>query len=101
MYLVHRVDVEPLLGAGGYGDQHDAKIPNIPCMRDDRTRLVRNSEGDEVTSQTTLIMRLAQASRFPPGSLVHLPDRVAAVITTARRDDGGLGAWQHLEVVCE
>jgi hypothetical protein len=100
-FLVHRVDVEPLLGTGGYGDQYDTKVADVPCMRDDRTRLVRNSDGDEVTSQTTLYMRLSQADRFPAGSRVTLPGRVASVITSARRDDAGLGAWQHLEVVCE
>lgn len=97
--MPHTVAVEPFGGTSAYGDVFGASIPDIPCMRDDRVRLVRNSDGDEVTSQTTLYMRLAQESRFPAGSRVQLPTRVATVIGYARRDDAGvMGAWQHLEV---
>lgn len=99
-YLMpHTVSVEPLEGAGAYGDRFTAQVDNIACMRDDKVRMVRNSDGDQVTSQTTLYMRLVQEPRFPAGSRVHLPTRVATVIGYARREDGGkLGAWQHLEV---
>lgn len=97
--LPHTVSVQQLEGAGAYGDRFAAQVDGIVCMRDDKVRLVRNSDGDEVTSQTTLYMRLAQEPRFPAGSLVHLPNRVATVIGYARRDDGGvMGSWQHLEV---
>lgn len=96
--LPHRVDVEPFTGAGARGDTYAAKVPSVRCMRDDRIQLVRTTTGEEVVSQTTLIMRLAQEPHFPAGSKVTLPTRTATVIGVARRDDGGLGAWQHLEV---
>lgn len=99
LYLLpHTVSVEPFTGTGAYGDIFGAAVPNVQCMRDDRVRLVRNTDGDEVTSQTTLYMRLAHEPSFPAGSRVQLPTRVATVIGYARREDGNLGAWQHLEV---
>lgn len=97
--LPHRVTVKPYLGSGAEGDSYGTGIPDVACMLDDTRKLVRNSDGAEVVSETTLITRLAQAAHFAPGSEVILPRRTAYVIGVAERTDGGLGAWQHLEVV--
>lgn len=97
-FLVHTVDVDPYAGTGAYGDQYDAKVSDVRCFRDDKRKLVRSGNGDQVVSETTLYLRLEHAASFPPDSRVYLPHRVATVISAAERDDGNLGAWQHLEV---
>lgn len=97
-FLVHAVDVDPYDGSGAYGDEYLPKVNSVPCFRDDKRKLVRSANGDQVVSETTLYMRLAHVASFPPDSRVYLPHRVATVISCAERDDGNLGAWQHLEV---
>jgi hypothetical protein len=97
-FLVHTVDVDPYAGSGAYGDEYSPTVTGVQCFRDDKRKLVRSADGEQVVSETTLYMRLAHAASFPPGSRVQLPHRVATVITCAERTDGGLGAWQHLEV---
>ena len=101
LFLRHKVDVEPYEGTGAYGDQYLPLVAGVRCFKDDKRRLVRAASGEEVVSETTLYLRLDQATRFVPGSLVTLPDRTSKVISCAHRDDGGLGAWQHIEVACE
>ncbi len=96
--LVHTVTVQPYAGTTGNGKTYGASVAGVACMRDDKRKLVRNSDAVEVVSETTLFLRLAHAASFPPESLVDLGDRTATVITTHPRTDGGLGAWQHLEV---
>lgn len=96
--LRHTVDVDPFLGTGATGDLYAPTVPAVRCFRDDKRQLVRNNEGVEVVSETTLYLRLKHEDDFPPSSRVTLPKRVATVISCTPRDDGGLGAWQHLEV---
>lgn len=98
MYLVHEVTVDTYLGSGAHGDVFADTSDPVACMRDDKRQIVRSSDGTEMVSETTLIMRLANAPAFEPGSIVHLPHRDATVISAAERRDGGLGAWQHLQV---
>lgn len=98
LYLVHQVTVEPYTGTGAYGDVYDTPRTRA-CLVDEKRQLARNSDGDEVISEATLYLRRAHVPDFAPGSLVTLPTgRTATVITAADRSDGGLGAWQHLEV---
>jgi len=96
--LPHRVTVKALTGNGAYGPEYATGVPNVPCMLDDSRKLVRNGDGDEVVSETTLICRLQHAALFTPGSEVTLPRRTAHVIGVAERTDDDMGAWQHLEV---
>lgn len=97
--LVHTVTVEPQIGEGSEGDLY-GPAESVACFLDDERRLVRGATGAEVVSETTLICRLGNASKFLPDSRVTLPDgRVSTVILTKRRDDGGVfGTPQHLEV---
>lgn len=98
-YLVHTVDVDPYTGSGAYGDVYDPTVMGVPCFADDKRQLIRNADGQEVVSETTLYLRLAHEASFPPGSRVTVPSgRQAVVIKTAARTDGDIGAWQHLEV---
>lgn len=97
--LPNRVTVKPYEGDGAYGPTFGTGVPDVACMLDDTRKLVRNADGAEVVSETTLITRLQHATKFAPGSEVILPRRTAVVIGVAERTDGGIGAWQHLEVV--
>lgn len=98
--LRHKITVEPLLGDGPYGEQYGPPV-EVPCFLDRKRRLVRNANGDEVVSETTVYCPLDAEGSFPTDSRVTLPGpsgTVAYVISTQPHDDGGLGAWQHLEV---
>lgn len=95
--LRHTASVEPLIGSGAYGETYAAARP-VQCFAEDKRQLVRNPAGDEVVSETTLYCRLVHDADFPLDSRVSVNGRVAYVLRVARHDDGGLGAWQHLEV---
>jgi hypothetical protein len=95
--LIHIVQVETQTDTGPYGDQYAAPV-TVPCFIDDARQIVRNAEGAEVVSETTLLCTLDRAE-FVPDSRVTLPDgRVAFVLMAKRRDAGSLGAPSHLEV---
>lgn len=97
-WLVHTVTVEPQVGEGAYGDSYGPPV-QVRCFRDDARQVVRNASGAEVVSETTLYCKLDRADVFPPDSRVTLTDgSVSYVVLTKRRDDGGMGAPQHLEV---
>lgn len=97
-YLVHEVQVKTFTGTGAYGAVHADPVTRA-CFVDEKRRLVRGSDGDEVVSEATLFARRAHLADFREHSLVTLPTgRVATVITVADRNDGGMGAWQHVEV---
>lgn len=95
--MPHTVSVEPLLGSGPYGDSYGPAVV-VQCFREDRRQLVRNSEGDEILSETAVYCRLDQVAKFPIGTRVTYGTKVAYVQVVAELDDGGLGAWQHLQV---
>lgn len=99
-YLVHTVDVQPVTGSGAYGDTYGAVVP-LRCFAEGTRRLVRNAQGAEVVSSLTLIAAPGQADAVPAGSLVTWRGSTTKVIGSTERDDGGLGAPQHTEVVCE
>lgn len=98
--LVHRVDVETFGGAGGYDDQYGPKVSGIRCFRDGNVQLT--SDG-QLVDAVTIYCRLQHQAILPPQSRVTWTDRSglvsARVEVVQPRDDGGLGAWQHLEVV--
>ncbi|TDD25063.1 hypothetical protein E1287_37615 [Actinomadura sp. KC06] len=98
--LRHSVSVEAYEGEGPFGTVYAAAV-DVRCFRDDKRRLVRGKDGSEVTSETTLYMRLDETC--PVGSRVTLDggtgnERVSTVITASRRDGGGLPTPDHLEV---
>ena len=100
--LVHRVTVRTLQGSGSLGDVL-AEPVEVRCWRDARTRLVRSPAGDEVVSQTRLLVRLTDGPKFTERSEVTIPNGAGGTTTTyvlgsAPNDDRGLGAWQHATV---
>lgn len=96
--LPHTVQVETYLGSGAYGDMYAAPQP-VRCKVDDVRQLVLSPSGDQIVSQSTLLARLSEQPKFTPKSKVTTPwGRAAVVIGVGVKDDGGMGAWQHIEV---
>jgi hypothetical protein len=95
-WLRHRVLVEPYLGTGPSGPQYGPAV-TVRAFLEEKTRLVRSPQGDEVISSATFYARLDAVC--PAKSRVTLPaGRRTAVIAALRRDGGGLPTPDHLEV---
>lgn len=99
-YLVHSVTVRPLLGRSSTGPVFGPAF-SLQCMAQGKVRLVRGPDGNETTSSLTLYAALEAFDSVPSGSEVDHNGDTTTVITRIRHDDGGLGAPQHTEVVCE
>lgn len=108
--LVHSATVEPYAGSGAYGDTWGAPIEGVPCYAEQQSKLVRDSQGDEVVSGTQVFTDPA-GSEFtradgttgtvpaaPPGSKVTVLGVTSRVVTVAVFDDGGLTGLAHQEV---
>ncbi|OUC99319.1 hypothetical protein [Streptosporangium minutum] len=96
--LVHQVLVEPAEGEGPFGPEYGDAV-TVRCFVDEKRRLVRDAEGSEVVSETTVYMPLDTAC--PTGSRVTANGRTTTVITSSRRDGGGLPVPDHLEVALQ
>ncbi|MGW6498550.1 hypothetical protein [Nonomuraea angiospora] len=97
--LRHVVLIEPFEGSGPFGAEYGEQAP-VRCFVEERRKLVRDAEGAEVVSETTVYMRLD--ANCPPESRVTLPSgRQTFVITSSRGDGGGLPTPDHLEVALQ
>lgn len=93
--LIHEATIEPLTGEGPFGRTFGPATP-VACRRQDGRRLVRDANGDEVVSSTTL--RMAPTEVCPAGSQVTLDDGTVTTAIAAARRLGGRGPVDHLEV---
>lgn len=94
--LQHAVTVEAWHGEGPDGPTYDAPT-TVRCFLDAKTRMVRATDGTQVTSSSTAYCRLD--TEAPALSRVTLPDgRVTSVIAALRRDGGALPVPSHLEL---
>jgi hypothetical protein len=92
------VTVETYLGASAYGPRYAAAVP-VRGLLERRVRVVRDKDGNEVTSSATLRTDLDRESALVAESRVTLPDgRKAKVIGVEPQDGGGLPVPNHLEV---
>lgn len=100
----HRLAVQPYVGTGAYGDSWGAEIDDVPCWIDATRKLVRAPDGSEKTSEATILLSTSRWAQVQPGSLLKLhkelsgPYRACQVIQAKLRTDGGMGAWQHVEL---
>lgn len=92
----HTVSVRTKTGTTGVGVLF-ANPVDVACFVDETVRLVRNSDGNQVVSSTTVYTSDTR-SLWEPGSMVTVFGRPTTVIAVSRRDDGGEGGWQHTEV---
>lgn len=101
--MPHKARLQPYTGTGAYGDSWGPEVER-PCWIDETRRLVRAADGSEKVAEATLLLPLDARGQALPGSLVKLhteiegPYRESQVLTASLRTDGGMGAWQHLEV---
>lgn len=94
--LQHSVTIEPYLGQAAYGPRYDAPVA-VACFLDQVTRMVRATDGTQVTSSSTALCLLATVA--PAQSRVTLPGgRVTTVIAALRRDGGAFPVPSHLEL---
>lgn len=96
-FLVHEVEVKRYLGTGAHGDTFAAPVV-IPCIIDGKRRLVRSLDGKEVVSEATVITKREHLPLCVPRSKIKLGSRDSVILLAADRSDGGMGAWQHLEI---
>ncbi|UQN29479.1 hypothetical protein [Brachybacterium kimchii] len=95
--FIHQVTVDTFQGAGAWGDTYAPTSDPIACFVDDTLQLVRDTEGTEVVSSTTVYAPLDAADLFTVGTVVHLRKRDAQVIGANRRDGEALGLPSHVE----
>ncbi|WP_435109925.1 hypothetical protein [Nocardiopsis synnemataformans] len=92
------ITVEPHLGSGAHGSVYGAPV-TVRALMDAKRRRIRDTEGDEVISETTLRVRLDVAQHFATGSRVTLPDGTMPTVIRADRHDGRqMPVPSHLEV---
>lgn len=96
IFYVHSVAVETFVGVGPYGDAY-WEPRNVPCFLDDGTHLVRNKNGEEVVSMTTIFADPQYADALIADSRVTANGRVAYVITVNSHDSGPLNLPDHVE----
>lgn len=98
--LPHRVDVEPFTGGAGYDSTYGPKVSGVRCLRDGAVELTGDGQ---LIDPLTIYCQKRHAASFPPQSRVTWTDAGGEVVAYVQvrqiRDDGGLGSWQHLEVV--
>lgn len=96
-FLVHEAEIQKYTGTGARGDIFAAPV-TIRCIIDSKRRLVRSLDGKEVVSEATVITRREHLPLCVPRSKIKLGGRDTVIILAADRTDGGMGAWQHLEI---
>lgn len=97
LFFVNSVSVETLTGEGAYGDVFAAPVA-VACFVDDAAHLIRNQQGEQVVSNTTIFADTVVAATFAVKSRVTVNGRVAQVITVNPYDSGALGLPDHVEV---
>ncbi|GAA2037363.1 hypothetical protein GCM10009740_31450 [Terrabacter terrae] len=90
------VTVRTKTGSGANGDIFSAPIDRAVFLEDSR-RLVRNANGEQVVSETTLYADPGDLDAFAPDSKVTLPGRTARVLLAKPRIIGDPDV-DHLEV---
>lgn len=95
-FFVHTVTVETKKGRNSNGDVFAPPVPVQGVLVDDSVKLVRDSTGDEVVSNTQIAGPLDIVPLFTVGSKVTTSTRTARVISVNSADVPGLP--QHVVV---
>jgi hypothetical protein len=91
------VSVQSYAGEGAYGPVYAAAV-TVSCNVETTRRLVRNYDGDEVVSESTLYVHPDDAGYFLPESLLTIASRESRVLTA--RTPTVRGKPCHTEVAC-
>ena len=73
-------------GAGAYGPDLADPVAVVGVMVSAKRRFVRNSDGNEVVSETSLLAELEHVAKFTGGSVVTLPNGTNTTVITAALD---------------
>ena len=98
--LVHRARIQGYQGENSIGVKLYDSPRTVSCFRDEKIRVIRNTVGEERTINFTLFTQLNSGIKALDLVAIH-GEFNARVIAVNEHTDGGLGAWQHLEVLCE
>lgn len=96
-----RAEIEPYTGSNDYGvSTYGAKVSDIPCMIEERIRLVRDLAGNERASNTTLYLLAAGA--VDSRSKITMPTEYKGIanppIITVSNFYDRTGEYSHSEV---
>lgn len=103
-FFAHTVSVETWLGTSGYGvDTFAAPVTLSPttdtgCLVEGTRRVVRDKDGQQVVSETTVYARTAAAALFAPDSRVTIGGVESRVITVATNELDALDLPSHIVV---
>jgi len=86
------VSVATNRGAGAYGPDLAEPIPVEGVMVSFKRRFVRNSEGNTVPSEASILAELEHEDKFTGGSVVTLPNGRNTTVITAALDPLMFGA---------
>lgn len=98
-FYVHTVTVDLPGTTGPWGDVPGGVSEPMRCFVDDTRQLVRDAQGTEIVSSTTITAPREYFDAFNPGTTVHLPHRDAEVITVADADSRELDLPDHIEIM--
>lgn len=90
------IEIEPYLGSGSFGDTHGPPV-TVRAIVDEKRRMVRGPNGDQVVSETTVYCPLD--TNAPTDSRVTVRGTQTTVISANRHDGGRLPVPSHMEVV--
>lgn len=95
--LTQSVLVETRTGSSGYGDLYAAPVTKKAFI-DDQRKLIRDAQGNETVSETTLFTLIDDIDAFTTGSRVTVNGRIATVLSAKRRDAAGPVNVHHAEI---
>lgn len=88
-WWVNTGSVQTYLGSNAFDGQL-ADAVDVACWVEDGVKLVRNAQGDEVVSTSTVFGALTDADKFAVGSNFTYNGRISTVIDVTRFDSGSL-----------
>ena len=99
-FFIHQVTVKRWQGVTGRGPSYAATTTPMGWV-DDEQRLVRDADGNEVVSSTSVFLPATEAN-VPPKSLVTLPAVFGGgerpVLASSRAESGALDLPDHIEL---
>ena len=86
-WMTSTVQVATNRGAGAYGPSLAAPVAVLGVMVSASRRFVRNSDGNEVVSETSILSELENVATFALGSEVTLPNGTTSTVLVAALDE--------------
>lgn len=96
-FYVHTVSVQTFQGSGAQGDVYAAPV-SVPGWLEDKRRIVRDKDGQEVVSSSMFACDGTHLAKFTPDSKVTVNGRTAFVIGVGNYTSGALELPDHLQI---